>query len=205
MAARQTPEQKLVAAACKAIEEHGWTRLNLAQVAKKAKLPLATVYDICPTKAALLPLIGKDVDLRFLQHAPEVDAEMHPRDRAFDAILSWFEQLQPLKHVFAAIRNDSRGDLSLIVDLVPMAMRSAHWIASAAHLPDVGWRGFMVTRGIGLLMADTLSVWLSDSDDLARTMAHIDRRLRTIEEWNETLQRIRRDATSRSDSDEGEV
>ena len=137
MAAKQTPEQKLVTAACKAIEEHGWTGLNLAQVAKKAKLPLATVYDICPTKSALLPLIGKDVDLKFLEHAPEIDAGMHPRDRAFDAILSWFEQLQPLKPVFAAIRNDSRGDLSLIVDLVPMAMRSAHWIASAAHLPDV--------------------------------------------------------------------
>jgi hypothetical protein len=126
---------------------------------------------------------------------------MHARDRAFDAILSWFEQLQPLKPVFAAIRNDSNGDISVIVDLVPMAMRSAHWIAASAQLPDVGWRGFVVTRGIGLLLADTLSVWLSDGEELAKTMAHIDRRLRTVEEWNETFQRVRRDASARSDDE----
>jgi hypothetical protein len=83
-----------------------------------------------------------------------------------------------------------------------MAIRSAHWIAASARLPDIGWRGFAVTRGIGLLLADTLSVWLGDSDDMAKTMAHIDRRLRTIEEWNESFQRIRRDATSRTDGDE---
>ena len=128
MATKQTPEEKLVTAACKAIEKDGWTDLNLADVARKAKIPLSTVYDICPTKAALLPLIGKDIDLRFLENVPEIDETMHVRDRAFDAILSWFEQVQPLKPVFAAIRNDSRGDLSLIVDLVPMAMRSAHWM-----------------------------------------------------------------------------
>jgi AcrR family transcriptional regulator len=202
MATKQTPEQKFVTAACKAIEADGWTNLNLADVARKAKIPLSTVYDICPTKAALLPLIGKDVDLRFLENVSGIDETMHARDRAFDAILSWFEQLQPLKPVFTAIRNDSRGDLSLIVDLVPMAMRSAHWIAASARLPDIGWRGFAVTRGIGLLLADTLSVWLADSDDMAKTMAHIDRRLRTIEEWNESFHRIRRDATSGPGADE---
>lgn len=202
MATKQTPEQKLVIAACKAIETDGWTNLNLADVARKAKIPLATLYDMCPTKAALLPLIGKDVDLRFLENVSGIDETMHARDRTFDAILSWFEQLQPLKPVFAAIRDDSRGDLSLIVDLVPMAMRSAHWIAASARLPDIGWRGFAVTRGIGLLLADTLSVWLADSDDLAKTMAHIDRRLRTIEEWNDSFQRMRRDATSGSDGDD---
>jgi hypothetical protein len=51
-------------------------------------------------------------------------------------------------------------------------------------------------------MADTLPVWLDDERDLARTMAHLDRRLRTIEEWNETLQGLRRDATAGTDEDE---
>ena len=82
-----------------------------------------------------------------------------------------------------------------------MAARSAHWIAEVALLPDTGWRGFAITRGIGLLMADTLPVWLADERDLARTMAHLDRRLRMIEEWNETLQGLRNDASS-GDPDE---
>ena len=68
-------------------------------------------------------------------------------------------------------------------------MRSAQWIADIAGLPTSGWQGFVTTRGIGILLAETLSVWLQDGDDLAKTMAHVDRRLRTIEEWAEALQR----------------
>ena len=41
----------------------------------------------------------------------------------------------------------------------------------------------------GVLLAETLGVWLKDGEDLAKTMAHVDRRLRMIEEWAGMLQR----------------
>jgi len=204
MTARKTPEQKLIAAATAEIVAHGWSGFSLTKAARKAAIPLATLYEICPGKAALLPLMGKDVDLAFLRQDHAVDAGMPARDRAFDAILYWFEHLEPIRPVLVAIRDAGKDDPALLIDLLPMAGRSANWIAEVARLPDTGWRGFAVTRGIALLMADTLPVWLDDERDLARTMAHLDRRLRMIEEWSESLEGLRRDASS-NDDDNGPV
>lgn len=201
MTARKTPEQKLIAAATAEIAAHGWSGFSLTKAARKAAIPLATLYEICPGKGALLSLMGKEVDLAFLRQDHAIDAEMPARDRAFDAILFWFEHLEPIRPVLKAIRDAGKDDPVLLVDLLPMATRSANWIAEAARLPDTGWRGFAITRGIGLLMADILPVWLDDERDLARTMAHLDRRLRMIEEWNESLQGLRRDAAEGGDED----
>jgi AcrR family transcriptional regulator len=201
MTARKTPEQKLIAAATAEIVAHGWSGFSLTKAARKAAIPLATLYEICPGKSALLSLMGKEVDLAFLRQDYAIDAGMPARDRAFDAILYWFEHLEPIRPVLVAIRDAGKDDPALLIDLLPMAGRSANWIAEVAHLPDTGWRGFAVTRGIALLMADTLPVWLDDERDLARTMAHLDRRLRMIEEWNEALQGLQRDAMRGDDED----
>ncbi|MBL8781458.1 MAG: hypothetical protein JNL06_11035, partial [Alphaproteobacteria bacterium] len=155
----------------------------------KAKIDAATLYDLCPDKRALLALIAKRVDIGLIERAQEPDADIPPRDRAFDAILSCFEAMGPLKSTIQIIHDESKGDPGAFLDVLPATMRSAQWIADIAGLPTSGWQGFVTTRGIGILLAETLSVWLQDGDDLAKTMAHVDRRLRTIEEWAEALQR----------------
>jgi AcrR family transcriptional regulator len=201
MTTRSTPQHKLLAAATAEIIANGWAGFSLTKAARKATIPLATLYEICPGKGALLSLLGKEIDLAFLRHDHEIDPQMAPRDRAFDAMLCWFEHLEPHRPLLQAIREAGASDPGLIVDLLPLVARSAHWIAEVAHLPDTGWRGFAITRGMGLLMADTVPVWLDDTRDLARTMAHLDRRLRMIEEWSETLEGLRRDADPDNESD----
>lgn len=194
-----SPEEKLVSAALAAIEKSGWKGLSLTALARKAKIDAATLYELCPDKRALLALIAKRVDIGLIERAPEPDPDIPPRDRAFDAILSCFEAMGPLKPAIQVIHDDSAGDPAAFLDVLPATMRSAQWIADIAGLPASGWRGLLVTRGIGILLAESLGVWLKDGDDLAKTMAHVDRRLRTIEEWMETLQRARAGA----DSDDG--
>jgi len=184
-----TPEEKLVSTALATIEKTGWKSLSLIAVARKAKIDAATLYDLCPDKRALLALIAKRVDIGLIERAQEPDADIPPRDRAFDAILSCFEAMGPLKSTIQIIHDESKGDPGAFLDVLPATMRSAQWIADIAGLPTSGWQGFVTTRGIGILLAETLSVWLQDGDDLAKTMAHVDRRLRTIEEWAEALQR----------------
>ena len=50
---------------------------------------------------------------------------------------------------------------------------------AAARIEAEGVRGFLVRRGLAAIYADTLRVWLADpSEDAARTMAHLDKRLR---------------------------
>ena len=184
-----SPEEKLVTAALTAIEKTGWKSLSLTALARKAKIDAATLYDLCPDKRALLALIAKRVDIGLIERADEPDQDIPPRDRAFDAILSCFEAMSPLKPAIQVIHDDTAGDPGAFLDVLPATMRSAQWIADIAGLPTSGWRGLLITRGIGVLLAETLGVWLKDGEDLAKTMAHVDRRLRTIEEWAEMLQR----------------
>jgi AcrR family transcriptional regulator len=187
MAAKTSPEDKLVTAALAAIEEQGWAALSLTAMARKAKIPPQTMYEMCPDKRALLSLMAKRTDIALLERADEPDKGSPARDRAFDAILNWFEGLAPMRPALRIIHNESVGNLGEIIDLIPATMRSAQWIADCAALPSTGWEGFFVTRAIGLLLAETLGVWLNDGDDLAKTMAHVDRRMRTMEEWVSAL------------------
>jgi AcrR family transcriptional regulator len=191
MATKLSPEDKLVTAALAAIETGGWKALSLTALGRKAKIPPATLYELCPDKRALLQLIGKRIDIAALERAIEPDESIPPRDRAFDAIISCFESMTPLKPAIGVIHEDSKGDPAVIFDVLPATVRSAFWIADSAGLPTTGWQGFLVTRGIGVLLAETMGIWLEDGEDLAKTMAHVDRRLRLIEEWMERLQNAR--------------
>ncbi|NOT39298.1 MAG: TetR/AcrR family transcriptional regulator [Alphaproteobacteria bacterium] len=191
MATKLSPEDKLVTAALAAIEKGGWKALSLTALARKAKIPPATLYELCPDKRALLQLIAKRVDIAALERAVEPDENIPPRDRAFDAIIGCFETMTPLKPAIAIIHADTKGDPGAILDVLPATVRSAFWIADSAGLPTTGWQGFLVTRGIGVLLAESMAIWLDDAEDLAKTMAHIDRRLRLIEEWTERLQNVR--------------
>ena len=201
MVAKSSPEEKLIVAALAAIEKSGWKALSLTALARKAKIPAATVYELCPDKRALLALIAKRIDLAALDRATDHDKDASPRDRAFDAILSCFESMTPLKSALQINHDDSVGDPGALLDALPATVRSATWIADAAGLPTSGWQGFLVTRGMGVLLAESLGVWLKDGDDLAKTMAHVDRRLRTIEEWAGMLQRKNKDDGDASDAD----
>lgn len=192
MATKKTtisPEDKLVTAALAAIEKHGWKSLSLVALARKQKIPAATLYELCPDKRSLISLITKRIDIAAIERSAELDETIPPRDRAFDAIIGCFESMVPMKPALAVIHEESAGDFGAIFDALPATIRSANWIADAAGLPTTGWQGFMVTRGIGVILVETLGIWLKDGDDLAKTMAHVDRRLRLIEEWIERLNR----------------
>ena len=194
MAAKQTDEEKIVSAAISAIRKSGWHSLSLTTLAKKSKLPIDSFYDLCPDRASVLRLIVKQALLEFIETSKPNSPDLSARDRAFDAVLRWFECLSPVRDVLSSVHDERRGELATIVDFIPVTTRSANWIAECAELPTSGWKGAVITRGLGLLMAETMVVWLHDGDELGKTMAHLDRRLRTLEEWQNTLLQARRNA-----------
>jgi len=198
---KSTPEDRLVDAALDEIVKSGWKALSLAALASKAKIPARTLYELCPDKRALLALISRRIDIALLEKSLPPDPAASMRDRAFDAILNWFENMAPMRPALSVIRDEGASDFGTMIDVIPATMRSAHWIADTAALPTTGWQGFLVTRGIGVLLAETVGIWLSDGPELERTMAHVDRRLRTFEEWSESFQRATSSA-GKNDEDE---
>ncbi|MEQ1754587.1 MAG: hypothetical protein ABL973_10690 [Micropepsaceae bacterium] len=199
MAAKTSPEAKLIAAAISAILKSGWSSLSLLTLARKAKIDRETLLGLCASKHALLILISKSAEPGFLDALPEADEKMPVRDRVFDATLCWFESLSGLRPVYQVIHDESGTTPGSIADFLPIARRAAPWIADSAKLPDTGWKGLAITAGLSVLMAETVGVWLADTPELAKTMAHLDRRLRTIEEWQETIGRARRQVNTDDD------
>lgn len=201
MAAKTSPESRLVAAAISAISKAGWSSVSLLILAKKARIDRDLLADLCANKPALLILIAKSAEGKFLDSLPEADETMPLRDRVFDAMLCWFESLADIRPVFQAIRDESGPGPGNIADFLPVTRRIAPWIAESAKLPATGLKGLAVNAGVSLLLAETVSIWLGDTAELPKTMAHLDRRLRTIEEWTETIGRARRQA-AREDEDD---
>src|ERR1700682_3944987 len=193
MAEKQTAQEKLVAAALAAIEKDGWHSLSLAHLARHSNVPVETVYQLCPDKHALLKLIGASIDIAALRRMTEPAENTPARDRAFDAVLSCFEAMAPYKPALTVIHAETRADPGGWFDAAPILLRSAQWIADNAQLPTTGLRGFAATRGIAVLLADTMGVWLTDAEDLSKTMAHVDRRLRLGESWLGALSRAKQE------------
>jgi len=192
MAEKRSPQDKLVATALSMIETSGWQGLSLTQLARESKIPVETVFHLCPDKHALLKLIGTSINAAAVKRMTEPGDNEPARDRAFDAILVVFEAMADYKPALAVIYQETRIDPATWLDVGPFFVRSAEWIADNAKLPTNGLQGLATTRAIAALLVETFGVWLADGEDLAKTMAHVDRRLRSAESWISTFQRRER-------------
>lgn len=189
MAEKRSPQDKLVAAALSMIETNGWQGLSLTQLARDSKIPVETVFQLCPDKNALLKLIGASINAAAIKRMTEPGENEPARDRAFDAILVVFEAMADYKPALAVIYQETRIDPATWLEAAPIFVRSAEWIADNAKLPTNGLQGLATTRAIAALLAETFGVWLADGEDLPKTMAHVDRRLRSAESWITTFRR----------------
>src|SRR5215475_2289184 len=85
--------------------ERGWADLALADIAAAAKLSLADLYAVHPSKAAILEAFSRDIDRQVLA-AQDGAGEESPRDRLFDVLMKRFDALAPHREGLAAIVRD---------------------------------------------------------------------------------------------------
>lgn len=161
----------------------GWYNTSLADIAAAAKVPLAQLYAIYPSKGAIVAAFSKQIDEQVLAAvAEEEEAEGLPRDRLFDVLMQRFDALKPHKAAVEAILADAgRDPLAMLCDL-PRFMPSMAWMLEAAGINSSGCAGALRAKGLACVYLSTLRVWLNDeTPDMARTMAALDKRLRYAE------------------------
>jgi hypothetical protein len=94
------------------------------------------------------------------------------------------DALAPYKKAVRSVMCSARRDPGLAFALNAMAMRSQHWMLEAAGIRASGPRGALRAQGAALMFARVLSVWIDDEDQgLDRTMATLDRGLKSAERW----------------------
>jgi len=170
----------LVGAAFSLAAERGWTRVSIAEAARRAVLPLARARERFPGRAALLWRFGALADKAALALPP---AEAPVRDRLFEVLMRRVDFLQAHRDGVLALLRALPADPCMAALLARGSRRSMAWMLEAASVEATGPLGLLRVRGLLAVWLVTVHAWRNDSGlDLSATMAALDRALRRAEQ-----------------------
>jgi len=179
---RALTRTRMVEAALALAQTEGWRDVSLADIAAAAGVPLSDALQVTPSKTAILRAFSQQVDAQVLNGLDDEDRDAPARDRLFDVLMSRYDVLWPYRPALRAILQDLPRDPGALAAALSPALESVHWMLEAADLDTSGVRGALRVRGVALIYAANLRVWLAEDDrDMAKTMADLDRRLRRAE------------------------
>jgi AcrR family transcriptional regulator len=180
----RTPRDRILDATLALAEREGWRKASLGAIAGEAGMPLHELYGEFRSRAAILGALMARTDAAVLAGTPAAEADESPRDRLFDVLMRRFDALKPHRAALKAIARDLGSDPPTALCSAPAFLRSMTWMLEAAGLSSTGMRGRLRVRALAALYLCVLRVFVGDdSDDLAKTMAALDRRLRQCEPW----------------------
>lgn len=173
------------------LAEKDFAHVTLRDVAAKADLVLADLYRRYPDKVALASAFLARIDAAVLAGTPRaVDPEETARDRLFEVMMRRYDALGPYRTALQSIRRAAMRDPLVALALGPALRRSMAAMLEAAGLSSEGVSG--AVRQNGLLAIDYAVARVfdrDDSQDLSRTMAALDSRLKTAERWVQAFEK----------------
>jgi AcrR family transcriptional regulator len=185
------PAERIVRAALDLAAQRPWRQITLADVAQRAKLDLATLYRHVRSKGDLLAAYSRSLDAAVLSQTSAKDAAEPARDRLFDVVMRRFDAMKPDRAALKSIAEDTvRDPWALCAGRGPL-LRSMAWMLEAAGIGSGGLKGCLRVRGLALIYLTAARAWLGDdTEDLAPTMAALDRALMRAQPWAELVNRI---------------
>jgi AcrR family transcriptional regulator len=180
----RTPRDRILDAALTLAGREGWRKASLGAIAGEAGVPLHELYGEFRSRAAILGGLMARTDAGVLAETRAADTEESPRDRLFEVLMRRFEALKPHRAALKGIARDLGCDPPTALCSAPAFLRSMVWMLEAAGLSSAGLRGRLRVRALALMYLCVLRVFVADdSEDLAKTMAALDRRLHQAEPW----------------------
>jgi AcrR family transcriptional regulator len=171
MAKTASNETKLADAALKLLTRKAWNDLTLADVAKAAKIDLASLQSL-GGKPALVGLIlqkfGAETAARY---TPDKGAS--PKDRVLEVAMTWFEVNADRKPAIRALYDGLKFDPITLIAMREELVRAASWLLVLAQA-DTGPAAPLRALALGAIMGRAIGVWLDDDTDMSRTMARLD-------------------------------
>ena len=173
---------RILNAAMKLAGERRWGDVTPGEIAVQAKVTLAQLHKAYPSKTAIVRALIEKVDEEVLSGVDPSAFSEPPRDRLLDALMRRLDALAPYKPAIGSILRDVACDPVAGLCAAPGLLRSMAWTLEAAGIGSAGVGGRLRIKGLAMIYLSTLRVWLrDDSTDQAKTMAHLDQRLRQAE------------------------
>lgn len=169
------------------VGEKGYAAVALRDVAQAAGLGFAEFYALFPDKVALTGAFMARIDAQVMEGVPSSnDPEETARDRLFDTLMRRYDALKPHKGYLRAVRRAMAADPLVAFGVAPAMRRSMACMLEAAAIRADGISGALRQNGLLAVHYAVFGVFESDdSQDLSKTMAALDRRLKTAENWSQ--------------------
>ncbi|MEZ5849184.1 MAG: TetR family transcriptional regulator [Hyphomicrobiaceae bacterium] len=171
-----TDKGRIVSAALGLAAEKPWGQVTLAEIAVRAGTTLVALKQDFASKGDILSTFARLVDDEVLRLTPQRSQDQSSRDALFEVLMSRFDVLDPYKPALRSIARSGAPELQV----VGQALCSQRWMLEAAGINSGGIEGAVRTLGLTGIYASVARAWLNDDDPgQAKTMAVLDRRLRT--------------------------
>ena len=200
---RKTDYPRLIVdSALELAASRGWAETSLGDIAEAAGLTLAQLHGTFPSKTAIVAAYTTRVNETVLNDIDPELADKSSRERLFDVLMKRFDAMNPHKEAVRSILRASTSDVEALARGPLSLYRSMRWMMEAANISSSGVRGQLRIKGLALIYLAVLRTWFNDdSEDMARTMASLDRQLHRAERL---LGFLRRRGRRESDLPDGE-
>lgn len=145
-----------------------WREVSLRDIAIKARIGFADLYEHAEGKGAVMAHLSSRFDRAALATANGLDSDVH--DRLFEAMMARIEAMEPHRTALTAI---GRSDPISVARHLPHTARA---VLEAAGVDATPAR----LAAMVAVWTRVLQVWRDDEGALNRTMAEIDRRLKQM-------------------------
>ncbi len=171
--------------------QRGWRDLTMEDIASEGGMTLAQLHDAYRSKGAILDAFVDQIDGAVLS-GDSADLAGDPlRDRLFDVVMRRFDALGAHKDAVRAIVRDTGSDPCALIGGTCRLQRSMRWMLEAARVDTSGMSGRLRIKGLMAIYVDVLRTWVrDDSEDMAKTMALLDKRLRQADQLVTSLCRV---------------
>lgn len=163
------------------LAEKPFRAISLSQVAEHCGVPLGQMRASFASTDDLLAAFFRATDRQVLaEGGPDSDdlAGEGARERLFEVLMRRLDALEPHREAVRGLTRAARRDPALALTLLRLSEASQRWMLAAAGIDCAGLSGSVRAKGLALLFARVLDIWLKDDDPgLARTMAALDREL----------------------------
>ncbi|MFS8035390.1 TetR/AcrR family transcriptional regulator [Xanthobacter sp. AM11] len=167
------------------LAERPFSRIALGDVAERCGVSLGEMRASFASTIDLLAAFFRATDRHVLaESGPEAEdfAGEGAKERLFEVLMRRLDALEPHKDSVRGLLRSARTDPVLALNLLRLSQASQRWMLAAAGIDCTGLSGAVRAKGLALLFARIVNVWLEDDDPgLARTMAALDRELATGE------------------------
>ena len=189
--AKSTPKDlktRIIQSALTLAVRKGWNNVSLRDIATSTKISLSDIHDYFEDRADIIAAYARTVDRAVMDRASAPDKESPHRDRIFDVLMDRFDVLNEQREGVQAILKSFKTDPKQAVLSLPHLGRSMTWMLECAGIDTGGVAGALRITGLTAIYLKTLYVWCDDeTDDLAKTMAALDKNLSYAEKIASTL------------------